>query len=195
MPKQRYEVIVIGSSAGGITALSQIVMTLPANFPLPIIVVQHLQANKESLLAHILNQKTRLQVKEIDEKEPVLPGFVYTAPPGYHLLIEQDKSFALSMDAPVNFARPSVDVLFESAVPVYRDKLIGIILTGANHDGAAGLKYLKEAGGYAIVQEPKDAAVAVMPEAAMRGTCIDAILPVRQIGPHLLQLLRKQSFL
>jgi two-component system chemotaxis response regulator CheB len=187
----RFEAVVIGSSAGGIKALSAVLAALPSEFPLPIIIVQHLHPNSDSYLARILEAKCGLKVKQADEKETVADGVVYLAPPNYHLLIEEDRSFSLSIEGPVNFARPSVEVLFETAVYAYRDKLIGIILTGANNDGSLGVKKIKQIGGYVIVQEPTTAEADAMPRAAIAATNVDKILPLEQIGPYLLQLVNR----
>ncbi|MCK5522529.1 MAG: chemotaxis protein CheB [Thiomargarita sp.] len=182
-----FEAVVIGSSAGGIHALSSVLAALPSEFPLPIIIVQHLHPHSDSYLAHILGTKCELKVKQADEKETITNA-VYIAPPNYHLLIEEDRSLSLSIDKHVNFARPSVDVLFESAIYAYQDKLIAIILTGANNDGCQGVKNIKENGGYVIVQEPTTAEADAMPKAAIAATKVDKILPLEQIGPYLLAM-------
>jgi two-component system, chemotaxis family, protein-glutamate methylesterase/glutaminase len=188
-----FEAVVIGASAGGIHALSLILAALPPDFPLPLVIVQHVQANNESYLAQILARKTRLRVKEADEKESLVAGTAYTAPPGYHLLIEADRSLSLSLEGLVHYARPSVDVLFESAVHVYRQALIGVILTGANSDGAEGLRYLTQMGGYAIVQDPSTAESKAMPAAAIAAAAVNKILPLKEIGPHILHILTTRS--
>jgi two-component system chemotaxis response regulator CheB len=188
-----FEAVVIGSSAGGIKALSTVLSALPSEFPLPIIIVQHLHPNSDSYLARILAAKSGLTVKQADEKEQIQPGVCYLAPPNYHLLIEEDRTFSLSVEGPVNFARPAVDVLFESAIYAYRGKLIGIILTGANHDGSQGVKKIKRAGGYVIVQDPDKAEAEAMPRAAIAAAHVDKILPLDQIGPYLLQLVNRSN--
>ncbi len=190
---KQFEAVVIGSSAGGIKALNAVLSALPKEFPLPIIIVQHLHPQSDSYLAQILSAKTQLTVKQANEKEKIANQIVYIAPPNYHLLIEQDRSFSLSIEGPVNFARPSVDVLFESAVDAYRDKLVGIILTGANNDGHNGVKRIKHMGGYIIVQDPATAEANAMPSAAIAATKIDKILPLEQIGPYLLQLINRST--
>ncbi|MCK5719719.1 MAG: chemotaxis protein CheB [Thiomargarita sp.] len=187
----QYEAVVIGSSAGGIKALTSVLSALPAEFPLPIIIVQHLHPHSDSYLAHILGSKCELQVKQADEKETIQKGVVYIAPPNYHLLIEDDYTFSLTIDAPVNFARPAVDVLFETAIYAYQNKIIGIILTGANSDGGKGAEYIKDAGGYMIVQDPKTAEAEAMPRAAIAATEVDKILPIEQVGPYLLQIVNR----
>jgi two-component system chemotaxis response regulator CheB len=189
--KNRFEAVVIGSSAGGIKALSTVLAALPKEFPLPIIIVQHLHPDSDSYLAQILSTKCELKVKQADEKETIAEGVVYIAPPNYHLLVEEDRSFSLSIEGPVNFARPSVDVLFETAVYAYRNKIIGIILTGANNDGHHGVKKIKQIGGYVIVQEPTTAEADAMPRAAIAATKVDKILSLEQIGPYLLQLVNR----
>jgi two-component system chemotaxis response regulator CheB len=187
----QFEAVVIGSSAGGIKALSSVLAALPREFPLPIIIVQHLHPHSDSYLAHILEKKSELKVKQADEKETINEGVVYIAPPNYHLLIEEDRTFSLSIERPVNFARPSVDVLFETAIYAYQEKLIGIILTGANNDGGQGAKKIKQAGGYIIAQDPTTAEAEAMPKAAIAATKVDKILPIEQIGPYLLHLVNR----
>jgi len=188
-----FEAIVIGSSAGGIKALISVLSALPSEFSLPIIIVQHLHPHSESYLARILEAKCSLPVKQADEKEPIKNGVVYIAPPNYHLLIEEDRTFSLSLEGHINFARPSVDVLFESAIYAYRHKLIAIILTGANHDGSQAVKKIKRNGGYVIVQEPSTAEADAMPKAAIAAAPVDKVLPLEQIGPYLLQLVNRAN--
>ncbi len=190
---KKYQAIVIGSSAGGIQALATVLSPLPKDFPLPIIIVQHLHPNSNSYLSRILQHHTQLQVKQADEKELILNSWVYIAPPGYHLLIEENRTFSLSIDKPVKYARPSVDVLFETAAYAYQEHLIGIILTGANNDGCDGVKKIKNMGGYIIVQDPKTAVASSMPEAAIGSTTVDKILPLFKIGEYLLQLINQST--
>ena len=186
--QQQFAAIVIGSSAGGIKALSTVLESLPQSFPLPIIIVQHLHPNSNGYLVHILSAKCALTVKQAEEKEQIQGGVVYLAPPNYHLLLEEDRTFSLSLEERVNFSRPSIDVLFESAVYAYRHQLIGIILTGANSDGSLGLKKIKQIGGYAIVQDPDTAEADAMPRSAIKVTSVDKILPLDEIGDFLLHL-------
>ena len=150
----RYAAVVIGVSAGGIEALKIILPALPACFPLPIAIVQHRDQRSDSFLATYLNKMSGIVVTEAEDKEPLCSGRVYLAPAGYHLLIEADRSFSLSVDPRVNYSCPSIDVLFESAAEVFAESLIGIVLTGANSDGAHGLKRIKDRGGLAVVQYP-----------------------------------------
>jgi two-component system, chemotaxis family, protein-glutamate methylesterase/glutaminase len=162
-----FEAVVIGCSAGGLKALKTIITGLDKSFSIPIIVVQHLSPHSDSFMARYFNQLSHLQIKEADEKEPVRQSHIYFAPPNYHLLVEEDKTLSLSVDEKVNYARPSIDVLFESAAYVWGYKLIGIILTGANNDGAQGLKKIAAAGGLAIIQSPETAEVPIMPISAI----------------------------
>ncbi|MES2604928.1 MAG: chemotaxis protein CheB [Pseudomonadota bacterium] len=161
------QAIVIGASAGALEALSAILPGLPAGYALPIFIVVHLPPDKDSLLAEILASKCKLQVHEAEDKEVIRPGTIYVAPPDYHLLIEHDGTLSLSSEEQVHFSRPSIDVLFETAADAYGDKLVGIVLTGANQDGADGLRAIAEAGGKAIVQQPSLAFSPFMPKAAL----------------------------
>jgi two-component system chemotaxis response regulator CheB len=198
--KVRYEAIVIGVSAGGMEALKVILSEIPGSFYLPIFVVQHIHPHSDNFLARYLDENSALHVKEADDKESIIGGTVYIAPPNYHLLIEENKSLALSIFEKVSYARPSIDVLFESAADVYAEKLIGIILTGANNDGSAGLRRIKEKGGLTIVQDPATAEACTMPGAALKATKIDYVLKLNQIAPFLINLdnaerkLQKMSF-
>jgi len=157
--------VVIGASAGGIDALAEILPRLPKTYPLPIIIVLHVPSDQPSYLSELFKSKTALRVKEADEKEVIQPGTIYFAPPGYHLLVERDLTFSLSQEDPVQYSRPSIDVLFESAAEAFGCHLIGVLLTGANQDGALGLKRIQESGGLAMIQDPATAQVRVMPEA------------------------------
>ncbi|HBP87201.1 MAG: chemotaxis protein CheB [Nitrospira sp.] len=183
-----YEAVVIGTSAGGMNALKTILPTLPESFPLPIAVVQHIVKNSESYLAEYLNRISALTVKEAEDKEFMRQGTVYLAPPGYHLFIEPDRSFSLSQDPRVNFSCPAIDILFESAADAFENRLIGLILTGANSDGSLGLKTVKTQGGLSIVQNPETAEAGYMPRAALDAAGADHILNLEQIAPLLLQL-------
>lgn len=167
MTDGRPQAIVIGASAGALEALSVILPALPADFDLPVIVVVHIPPDKRSILAELFQAKCRINVVEAEDKEPIRCGTAYFAPPDYHLLVEDNKSLALSSDEPVLFSRPSIDVLFESAADAYGSGLIAIVLTGANQDGAVGLRAVVDAGGTAIVQTPKCAFASAMPLAAI----------------------------
>ena len=177
--------IVMGGSAGSLEALSKILPALPGDFPVPILVVVHIPPDKDSIIAGLFRDKCALNAREARDKEPLEGGTVYFAPPDYHLLVEEDRSVSLSVEEPVLFSRPSIDVLFESAADVYGDKLIGVILTGANPDGANGLKTLCEAGGMAVVQSPQNAQAPFMPEAALKACPTAHVLDIEQIAPFL----------
>jgi two-component system chemotaxis response regulator CheB len=180
--------IAIGASWGGLSAVSEILAALPEDLDAAVVVAQHRRMDTaDGGLAMILGLRTKLAVRDADDKEPIEPGHVYLAPPDYHLLVD-GRHFALSTDEAVNFARPSIDVLFESAADAYRERAIGVILTGANDDGAAGLARIKARGGVAIVQDPADAERHEMPRAALAATVADAILPLEEIGPFLFGL-------
>ena len=179
--RRRIEAVVIGASAGGFEALLAILRGLPASYPMPLVAVLHLPDNHDSRLAELFGHRLSLQVREARDKEPLAPGTLYFAPSGYHLSIENDRSFSLSGEERVNFSRPSIDVLFASAADAYGKSLAGILLTGANYDGAAGLAGMQVAGGLTIVQDPASAEVSTMPEAALRRMTPDLILPLADI--------------
>jgi len=179
------EAIVIGASAGALEALSVILPSLPAGYRLSVLVVVHMPPDKKGIMAEIFQAKCRIKVREAEDKEPVRAGTAYFAPPDYHLLVEADKSLSLSNDDPVLYSRPSLDVLFESAADAYGPGLIAVVLTGANQDGANGLKAVTEAGGTAIVQHPDEAYASAMPEAAI-ANCPDArIMSLKEIAAYL----------
>ena len=184
----KYEAIVIGVSAGGIMTLNTILRHLPSDFALSIIIVQHQHPHSDAFIAEFLDNRCSLTVKQADEKEIIMPGKIYIAPPNYHLMIEEDRTFSLTIDKRVHYARPSIDILFETAADVFNEKLVGIILTGANDDGSRGLKKIKESGGLTIVQDPDTAEIDTMPKAAIASTKIDYILPLEKIGPFICTL-------
>ena len=184
MAATMYEIVVIGTSWGGLSALSAIVSGLPATFALPIVIVQHRSPDAPGFLAELLQTRTRLCVVEVDDKRPITPGHVFIAPPNYHLLVERG-FFSLTTDAPVRYSRPSIDVTFVSAADEYGRRTIGIVLTGANEDGALGLKRIADRGGYAIVQDPETAEGAMMPRAAWRLVPRARVLPLELISSHL----------
>ena len=186
--EMRYEVIVIGGSAGCLTALAELLPVFPASYPIPIVIAQHLHPLQDRYFIEHYAGMCNLKVKEADEKEAILPGVITFAPPNYHLLIERDRTFSLSIDEKVNYSRPSIDVLFESAVDVYGRRCIGVILTGANNDGAQGLRMVQKKGGLTIVQDPNTAESAYMPRAAIQVTEVDYILPLQEIGKLLLNI-------
>jgi two-component system chemotaxis response regulator CheB len=165
--RRQIEAIVVGGSAGALDALSVLLPALPADCAVPVALVVHLPPSRPSRLAAVLAMRASVPVKEAEDKEPVAPGRVYVAPPGYHLLVERTRTFALSIDGLLNFSRPAIDVLFESAAEAYGDALAGVVLTGASDDGARGLAAIAEAGGVAVVQAPEGAVARQMPEAAI----------------------------
>ncbi len=182
MTDSNITVIVIGVSQGGLDALNTLLAHLPKTFDKSIIIVQHRAADSDSYLSEHLNLISPVQVKEAQDKEPVLPGVVYIAPADYHLLVEKQGSLSLSDDERVNYTRPAIDVLFETAADCYGAALLGVILTGNNSDGALGLKAVKDLGGTTVIQDPQDAQVPAMPLAAQAITQIDHTLTLKDIG-------------
>lgn len=183
-----YELIAIGTSWGGLSALSRLLADLPAAVDQPIVVAQHrAPGSAEGGLGQLLQRHTRRTVRDAEDKDALEPGCVYLAPPDYHLLVEPGH-LALSTEDAVQFARPSIDVLLESAADAYGERAIGIILTGANEDGAAGLRRIKRVGGVAIVQDPATSERRQMPEAALALTEADAVLPIEEMGKFLVGL-------
>lgn len=186
------DLVAVGTSYGGLQALGVILERLPADFGPAIAVVQHRSSDSDDTLARILQDHSRLPVREVDDKEPISRGTVFIAPPDYHLLVE-DGTFALSTEAPVAYSRPSIDVFFESAAEALGERTVGILLTGANADGAVGLRRIKECGGYAIVQDPETAAGRAMPAAGIAAGPVDAVLPLERIAEHLVALAASRS--
>ena len=184
------EAVVIGASAGGVEAVGVLLAALPGDFSPAVLVVIHVPPVNDNLLVTVLAPRCAIKVEEAADKEAVRGGTVYVAPPGYHLLVEPDRSFALSIDAPVNYSRPSIDVLFESAAYAYRERLLGIVLTGANADGAEGLARIRAFGGQAWVQDPATAVAAAMPASAIERAGADRILPVQDMAAELAALQR-----
>ena len=185
---RRVEAVMIGASAGGFEALLAILQGLPPTYPMPLVAVLHLPDHHESRLAELFGYRLELQAREARDKEPLAPGVLYFAPPGYHLSIENDYSFSLSGEDRVSYARPSIDVLFASAADAYGPSVAGVLLTGANFDGAAGLAGMRVAGGLTVVQDPASAEVRTMPEAALRRMTPDLILPLAEINSLLRRL-------
>jgi two-component system, chemotaxis family, protein-glutamate methylesterase/glutaminase len=176
------DAVVIGTSAGGVEALSTVLPALPASLVASVFVVLHLPREKPSLLVDIFTPKCALPVREAEDKQPIEPGTVYFAPPDYHLLIDDGPALALSSDEAVHFSRPSIDVLFESAADIYGARLLGIILTGASEDGASGLDAVRRAGGCTVVQQPETAQASLMTEAALKRGPADFVLPLERIA-------------
>ena len=182
------ELVVIGASAGGVSALRQLVGALPRGFRRPVVLVLHLPRDRPSLLVDVLASVAALPVIEADDKQPLLPGHVYVAPPDYHLLVEDRSSLALSVDEPVLFSRPSIDVLFQSAADAFGPGLLAILLTGASADGSDGVAAVRAAGGAAWIQDPRDAEVSLMPASAIAQAGADAVLSLDRITRRLAEL-------
>jgi len=181
---------VIGCSAGGLQALQQILPPLSATLGIAVIIVSHTGPERSSALSQLLGRCCKLPVSDAQEREPVLPGHVYIAPPDYHLLIEPDFTFALSVDPRVCNVRPAIDVLFISAAGAYRERLAGVVLTGANTDGAIGLKAIADRSGICLVQDPGTAVAGTMPQAALAMVAGAKILTLSQIPGELMELAR-----
>jgi two-component system chemotaxis response regulator CheB len=184
-----FDLAVVGASLGGLHALSALLAALPATFPLPLVIVQHRGREADESLLSALRRASGLPLVEAEDKQMLQPGAVYLAPADYHLLVERG-SLALSTEGPVLYARPAIDVLFESAADAYAERVIGVVLTGASADGAQGLAAIKARGGCAIVQEPADAECPVMPQAALDAAPADYVLPLAEIAPLLIRLSR-----
>lgn len=189
---KRIEAIVMGASAGGVSALLTVLACLPPTFAIPLICVLHLPDDHDSQLAEVFARKLRRPVREARDKESIEAGMIYVAGPGYHLSVERDRSLSLSQEERVHFSRPSIDILFESAADAYGAALAGVLLTGANEDGAAGLARISRLGGLSIVQDPAQAQVSAMPAAALALHRPDHVLPLNGIG-HLLAKLESHS--
>ncbi len=188
----KIDAVVIGASAGGVQALSVLLPVLPSNFQPPILIVLHLPRDKPSVLTEIFSRKCAVRVREAQDKEAVAPGTVYFAPNDYHLLVDNGPQLALSADDPVHHSRPSIDVLFESAAEVYGDRLLGVLLTGANEDGASGLAVIHDAGGVTVVQEPETASSPQMVMSALKLRPADQVLSLGGIA-DLLQTLSRTA--
>jgi two-component system chemotaxis response regulator CheB len=180
--RERVDAVVIGASAGGIDGLSVILPALPPTLSVAVLVVLHLQRDYPSMLADIYRPHCAVLVKEAEDKEPVRRGTVYFAPPNYHLLVDVGPRLALSVDEPVHFSRPSVDVLFESAADIYAQRLLGVVLTGANQDGATGLHAIHKAGGLTAVQAPTSTYESHMAKCALERGPVDFVLPLQQLA-------------
>ncbi len=180
-----YDLILMGCSAGGLTVLNALLPELPADFRPTVVVGIHLSSDSRSMLSEILAPKCRIPVREPEDKETIAPGTIYFSSAGYHLLVEPNHSFSFSVEEPVHFSRPSIDVLFESAAIAYGERALGILLTGASHDGAHGLRQIHDRGGGTIVQDPSTAESETMPRSALELFQPKAILTVPEIGRFL----------
>jgi two-component system chemotaxis response regulator CheB len=189
---RRPRAIVVAGSAGGVEALMTLLSSVPANLQVPLICMLHLPANRDSRLAQLFDERLPVPVLEAADKGAILDGTIYFAGSGYHLSVEQDRSFSLSCEAPVHFARPAIDVLMTSAADAYGVELAAILLTGANIDGAAGMAYIHARGGLTVVQDPADAQVALMPQAAIDVSPPDLVLPLAAIRELVQFLLEKK---
>lgn len=178
----RIDAIVMGASAGGVEALCTLLPAVPAQLSVPVLIVLHLPRDRPSLLADIFATRCQRPVREPLDKDPIEPGVVYVAPPDYHMLVDVGPQIALSADELVNFSRPSIDVLFESAADFYGERLLGIILTGANEDGAEGLAAIRGAGGITVVQKPEDAHSPYMLVSALNRTPVDFVCSLAEIA-------------
>jgi two-component system chemotaxis response regulator CheB len=185
-----YDAIVIGASAGGVAALRDVLGGLPADLPVPVLVVLHLPRDRPSTVAELLDGGCALPVREARDKQPLLPGTVTFAPPDYHLLVEDRDSLALSTDAPVLFSRPAIDPLFESASETFGDRLLALLLTGASSDGSEGVAAVRSRGGTAWVQRPDDAVASLMPSSALAHAGADAVLTLEAMCKRLAEFHR-----
>ncbi|MBI4863552.1 MAG: chemotaxis protein CheB [Candidatus Riflebacteria bacterium] len=182
--------VVIGCSLGGLDALRVLLAAMPAEFPWPIAIVQHRGKNDDRLLVPLLQEVCALPVGEVEDKQPIALGHIFVAPADYHLLVEP-AGFALSIDPPVSYSRPSIDVLFESAAASRRTGAVGVILTGTGEDGAAGAAAIKRRGGLVLVQDPSTATAGAMPGAAIAAAPVDRVLQLEAIAPALAELARE----
>jgi two-component system, chemotaxis family, protein-glutamate methylesterase/glutaminase len=187
-----YSVVAIGTSWGGLAALTRLLRGLPPDFKIPAVVVQHRGKDSEGLLGELLQDATELQVCEAEDKIALTPGMIYIAPADYHVLIEQGY-LSLTVEEPVRFSRPSIDVMFSSAADSYRTAAIGVVLTGANEDGSRGLAQIVARGGKALVQDPKTAEVPIMPSAAIKAVPSAEVLPLDAIAARLVELTQESK--
>lgn len=184
-----YDVLLIGGSAGSLEVIMQLLPALQKDFPMAVIIVLHRKSG-ESMLAELLNDKTVLKVKEAEEKDAIEKGTIYIAPADYHLMIEQDKTLSLDFSEKINYSRPAIDVTFETAADAYGSSVAAILLSGANADGTDGLLQIKKAGGLTIVQDPKDASVAYMPQQAIERVRVDYVVSTKEMATLVNQLNR-----
>jgi two-component system chemotaxis response regulator CheB len=182
-----YSIVAMGTSWGGLSAMSKLLGGLPAEFSIPIVLVQHRSKDSDRLLVQLLQDATDLKVCEIEDKDVLLPGTVHVAPADYHVLVESGY-LSLTLEEPVRFSRPSIDVMFTSAADAYGPATIGVILTGANEDGATGLADIAKRGGCALIQDPKTAEIKMMPEAALKATPTAEVFSLGDLAPRLIEL-------
>lgn len=192
MIREGTSIVVVGASWGGLAALNCLIGGLPADFGAPITIVQHRSRHADNLLASLLQDVTPLTVVEIEDKEPLVAGSVYIAPANYHVLFE-DRHLSLTTDPLVRFSRPSIDVTFMSAADTYLSSAIGVVLTGANDDGARGLRHIVDRGGRAVVQDPATAESPVMPSAAQRAVPEADVVPLDKLAEHLVEIISRKG--
>jgi two-component system chemotaxis response regulator CheB len=192
-PAPPVAVVVLAASAGGLTALSKVLSELPADFPAPVVVVQHLDPRHRSLMASILGRRCRLRVKEAQHGDRLAPGTAYIAPPDHHLLIHPDGTLALTRSAPVHYVRPSADLLFESAAAVFGGRAVAVVLSGTGRDGGPGVQAVKRAGGTVIAQDQETSEFFGMPAAAIETGSVDLVLPLDGVAAALVALTKKGS--
>ncbi len=186
---RRFNIAVIGASAGGLSALEAILKVLDKDLSTPIIIVQHLSPDGGDAILKLLKKYSLIELSEPTDKELLENNHIYLAPPDYHLMIEDDHSISVYMGPKENYCRPAIDVLFETAAEVFLDKTLGILLTGANRDGTRGLRVIKDFSGVTVAQDPKEAQIAVMPQSAIDNGAVDHILTLEQIGKMLNRVL------
>ncbi|HEY0666785.1 MAG TPA: chemotaxis protein CheB [Sphingobacteriaceae bacterium] len=184
----RCELLIIGGSAGSLEILLNILPGLTIKLPFAIVIVLHRKSSINSSLAELFASKTNIPVTEVEEKDPILPSRIYVAPADYHLMIEADKTFSLDASEKINFSRPSIDLTFQTAAEAYRDKLVALLLSGANTDGTEGLSQVRQFGGITAVQDPEDARVPLMPQTAIKAMKIDHILKNSNIASFINEL-------
>ena len=194
-PDAAFDVVAMAASAGGLTAFSQILAALPADFPAAILVVQHLDPRHKSLMAEILSRRTTLKIQEAKEADTLISGTVYIAPPNRHLLVNFDGTLSLSQSELVHFVRPSADLLFESVAAIYKERAIAVVLTGTGSDGAMGVQAIKKMGGTVIAQDEKSSEFFGMPGAAIQTGNVDFILPLDEVPSALTTLVMKGDVL
>ncbi|PYO48721.1 MAG: chemotaxis protein CheB [Gemmatimonadetes bacterium] len=187
-----YSVVAVGTSWGGLSAMRTLLGGLPEDFPIPIVIVQHRGKDTDQMLSRLLQEATALSVCEIEDKDVLEPGRVHVAPADYHVMLEPGFA-SLTIEEPVRFSRPSIDVMFDSAAATYGEHAVGVVLTGANEDGASGLAHIVGRGGRALIQDPKTAEVAIMPQAAIRAVPSAEVLPLARLAPRLVELTREES--
>lgn len=179
------DALIIGGSAGSLDVLFQVLPLINTDITFPIIIVLHRKAGNDDVLARLLRFKTKMKVTEIEEKEKIREATIYIAPSDYHLLIEKDRTFSLDHSEKVNYSRPSIDVTFQSAAEVYKDKLACLLLSGSNIDGIEGLKRVKHFGGEVIIQNPESATMPFMPSQAELNVDVDEILPIGMMANYI----------